>query len=402
MHNPDDLRDKTILLGVTGGIAAYKAVEVVSGLRKRGAEVIVLMTQAATELVAPLTFQTIADNPVYTDMFAEPKRWNVEHIALAERADLFAVVPATANIIAKAACGIADDYLSTTWLAFSGPRVVAPAMNAEMWSNPVTQRNVRELARLGCEIVEPDEGRLASGAVGRGRLPEPAIITEEISSVLHADSSLCGHTVLVTAGPTREYFDPVRYLSNPSSGKMGYALARAVRERGAEVHLVSGPTHLIPPRGVNLHSITSAEEMLDRCAQLWPRVDALLMSAAVSDYRPARRSEQKLKKDAGDPGELVPTPDILSNLQSNGGGRFVLGFAAETDEDSALQQAKDKMLRKGMDMIVLNRVGECRGFGVDYNEVVLIDEEREESLPAMHKLPLARSIVDRVVQVISD
>jgi len=401
VQSPEDLQDKTVLFGVTGGIAAYKAVEVVSALRRRGAEVMVVMTDAASELVSPLTFQTISANPVYTDMFAEPKQWNVEHIELAQRADLFAVVPATANIIAKIACGIADDFLSTTWLAFTGPRIIAPAMNANMWDNPVTQRNLRCLTGLGCEVIEPDRGRLASGAEGRGRLPEPGVITEEISSALHGDCSLSGYRILVTAGPTREYFDPVRYLSNPSSGKMGYALARAARERGAGVHLVSGPTDLSAPRGVQLHRVTSAEEMLERCRRLWPQTDALFMCAAVCDYRPARHSEQKIKKDEGQLGEMVRTPDIVTTLSEESGKRFILGFAAETDEVAGTERAVDKMRRKGMDMIALNPVGEARGFGMDANRVVLIDDEGSESLPEMHKLPLARGIVDRVVRVLS-
>ncbi len=393
-----DLRDTSVLLGVSGGIAAYKSCDVVSRLRKRGAQVTVVMTRAATQLVQPLTFQTVSDNPVYTDMFAEPKRWNVEHIELVQRADILAVVPATANIIAKAAAGIADDYLSTILVAFDGPKLMAPAMNHRMWENPVTQRNVRYLEELGVRVVEPDVGRLASGAVGSGRLPDPEALVEEISSVVHYNPSLQGRKVLVTAGPTREHFDPVHFLSNPSSGKMGYALAQAARERGAQVHLVSGPVNLRPPRGVRHHRVVSAADMLDKCLALWPDTDILLMNAAVADFCPASSSTDKLDKDADDPGGLVRTPDVIAALGERKNGQFILGFAAQTPGEDVLRRARGKLSRKGMDMIALNIVGGATGgFASDVNQVVLVSSGEEEDLPAMHKLPLARVILERVV-----
>ncbi|MFO8059073.1 MAG: bifunctional phosphopantothenoylcysteine decarboxylase/phosphopantothenate--cysteine ligase CoaBC [Bacillota bacterium] len=396
----EDLRGRTVLFGVTGGIAAYKAVDVVSRLRERGADVHVIMTEAATQLVRSLTFRTLSANPVYTDMFDEPRVWNVQHIALAERGDILAVIPATANIMAKAAAGIADDFLSTLLVAFDGPRLMAPAMNPGMWNNPATQRNRRQLEDLGFTVVEPDCGRLASGASGRGRLPPGEVLEEEISSLLHADDALAGRRVLVTAGPTREYFDPVRFLTSPSSGKMGYALARAARERGARVDLVSGPVNLASPRGVRCHQVVSASDMLSTCLTLWPEMDILLMAAAVSEYRPAEYRSDKISKTSGDDlGPMTSTPDIISTLSQYKEGRFVLGFAAETgDEELALGRAEAKLVRKGMDTIVLNIVGgERGGFASDLNRAVLIDSGGREELPMMHKRSLARLIVDRVV-----
>lgn len=399
-----DLRGKRILFGVTGGIAAYKAVDVVSRLRKRGAEVYVVMTEAATRLVTPLTFRTISANPVYLDLFDEPKRWNVEHVELAERCDILVVIPATANIMAKAAAGIADDFLSTLIVAFDGPKLMAPAMNHRMWENPATERNRRQLEAFGFVLVEPDVGRLASGAEGSGRLPSPELLEEEVASLAYADTALAGRRVLVTAGPTREYFDPARFLSNPSSGKMGYALARAARERGAAVDLVSGPVNLPCPRGVCRHSVVSTEEMLDRCLKLWPEIDILLMSAAVSEYRPAHYCNDKIKKTGEGLPPLTFTPDIISTLSQEREEPFILGFAAETGpEEEACGKAQDKLIRKGMDMIALNRIGgERGGFGSDLNRVVLMDRSGRESLPMMHKRSLARLIVQRVVHKIGE
>ena len=394
-----DLSGKTLGFGVTGGIGAYKALEVISRLRKRGAEVVPIMTEAATEFVAPLSFQTISGNPVYHEMFAEPKQWHVEHIALAERMDGLVVVPATANLLAKAAAGIADDYLTTVLLAYPGPVLMAPAMNTNMWHHPVTQRNVATLRELGYAIVTPDRGRLASGAEGMGRLPDPEVIAEEIVSYLHADQALSGKTVLVTAGPTREYFDPVRFLSNPSSGKMGYALAQAARERGAFVHLVSGPTSLRPPRGVDFHSVVTAEEMHQMCLKLWKQVDILLMAAAVMDARPKVVHAQKMKK-ACDPllGDVVLTPDILADLADQKGSRHIVGFAAETDEQCALAHAHAKRREKGLDMVVLNRVDRDRvGFSADASTVHLLTSDESIELPPAHKRVLARKILSKVV-----
>ncbi|MFO7942555.1 MAG: bifunctional phosphopantothenoylcysteine decarboxylase/phosphopantothenate--cysteine ligase CoaBC [Bacillota bacterium] len=397
---PKDLEGKHILFGVTGCIAIYKALEVVSKLRKRGASVSVVMTEAATHLVAPLTFRTISDSPVYTRMFEEPRRWNVEHIALAEWGDVMVVAPATANCLAKAASGLADDYLSTLLLAFPGPKLFAPAMNTHMWQNPSTRRNVATLRDDGYTVVEPDVGRLASGAEGPGRFPEPETIVEEISSFVHADSSLAGRTVLVTAGPTREYFDPVRFLSNPSTGKMGYALASAARERGARVILISGPTDLPDPRGIQTVRVTSAQQMKTGCDEHWEGADVLIMSAAVADCRPREYSPAKGKKDRDDLlGEVVPTPDIMAELGRRKGDRLLVGFAAETEGEDALINARRKLHAKNADMMVLNIVGgEQSAFASPYNRVVVVSDSSQEELPRLHKRCLARRLMDRVVR----
>ncbi len=399
-----DLPGKTILFGVTGGIAAYKAVNVVSHLRKRGAEVCVVMTEAAEEFVTPLTFRTISANQVHTDMFDEPHHYNPRHISLAEKGDLLAVVPATANIIAKAANGIADDFLSTLMLAFPKRKVFAPAMNHHMWCNPVTQDNVSRLRERGDIIVEPDEGRLASGAVGKGRMPAPGALADEIASAFFSDSALCDWRVTVTAGPTREHFDPVRYLSNPSSGKMGFALAQAARERGASVHLISGPTQQRPPRGIETTRVVSAHQMRDACLQSWQDTDILLMAAAVCDYAPQQSAKDKLSKREADEehplGKVLRTPDILTELAEQKGNRFVLGFSAETDRDAGCEKAKRKLQEKNLDMIALNFVDGDVGFASDDNHCILITGQRHEELPRMHKLPLARLIVGRIVSEI--
>ncbi len=373
-----------------------------SRLRKRGASVTVVMTEAATKLVAPMSFRTISDSPVHTQMFEEPRRWNVEHIALAEWADAMVVAPATGNILAKAANGIADDYLSTLLLAFDGTKIVAPAMNTRMWENPATRRNCHTLLEDGFAIIEPDVGRLASGAEGAGRFPDPSVVVEEISSHMHRDRSLEGKTVLVTAGPTREHFDPVRFVSNPSTGLMGYSMAMAARERGARVHLISGPTSLAEPRGVHMVRVTSAEEMKDACEGLWDRVDILLMTAAVADARPLRYSENKGKKNRDDLlGPVEATPDILANLGPRKGERFIVGFAAETPGDDALENARGKMQSKNADMMVLNEVGgEHSAFGADDNRVLLLSGDNCEELPREHKRILARGIMDRVVKAL--
>ncbi len=399
---PRDLEGKNVLLGVTGCIAAYKALEVVSRLRKRGGSVSVAMTESATRFVAPLSFRTISDSPVYLDMFAEPNRWNVEHIALAEWADLMVVAPATGNIMAKAANGIADDYLSTLLLAFPGPKLLAPAMNTHMWQNPATRRNTRQLIEDGYGIVEPEVGRLASGAVGPGRFPDPATVVDEISSFAHSDDTLAGTTVLITAGPTREYFDPVRFLSNPSTGKMGYALARAVRERGARTILVSGPVELTPPRGVEFIPVVSAEEMRRVCLDHWCEVDILMMSAAVADARPVHYMQDKGKKDADALlGDVIPTPDILRELGAQKGDRLIVGFAAETDREAAAENARKKLRAKGADWIALNFVGgDESAFGSEENRILLISQSGEEELPRAHKIQVARALVNRVVRTL--
>lgn len=393
------LAGKTVVVGVTGGIAAYKAVEVVSRLRQQGAEVYVIMTRSAARLVAPITFRTLSNNPVVTELFEEPKNWNVEHIALAERADLFLIVPATANIIGKVANGIADDFLSTTIMATVAPVLFAPAMNFHMYENPIFQINKRRLEGLGYHFLEPEYGRLASGAVGRGRLPEPeAIVVEAMRFLLPAGTAAWkGRRVLVTAGPTREYFDPVRFISNPSSGKMGYEVAEAARRRGAEVRLVSGPTSLPAPTGVSVFATETAQEMYERVMENLNWAEVVVKAAAVADYRPVHFSPEKVKKTEGNlVVELERTPDILQEVGRQKGGRLLVGFAAETGEP--LEKARLKLERKNLDLIVANDVTQPGvGFGAETNQVkILFRDGRIVELPLLSKREVAERILDAV------
>ena len=300
MKKEEVFRGKTIVFGVTGCIAAYKAVDLVSRLKKLGAEIHVIMTRSATELVQPITFQTLSQNPVHTDMWVAPQKWNVEHIGLADAADLFMIVPATANIIGKVAGGIADDMLSTTVMAVQAPILLAPAMNAKMYDNPIVQGNLEKLKGLGYAVVEPDYGFLACGYEGRGRLPEADVIIEAAARLLAPPQDLAGKTVLVTAGPTREALDPVRHLSNPSTGKMGYAVAEEARDRGARVVLITGPTMLKAPTGMEVIRVISARDMYAAVMDRFDAADIVIKSAAVSDYRPKEAAVQKMKKTDGD------------------------------------------------------------------------------------------------------
>jgi len=393
------LEGKTVVVGVTGGIAAYKAVEVVSRLRKLGAEVFVIMTKSATKLVAPITFRTLSNNPVVTDLFEEPKTWNVEHIALAERADLFLIVPATANVIGKVANGIADDFLTTTIMATVAPVLFAPAMNFHMYENPIFQRNKRTLEELGYYFLEPEYGRLASGAVGKGRLPEPEKIVAAALRLLVPEENgfWRGRRVLVTAGPTREYFDPVRFISNPSTGKMGYALAAAARRRGAAVRLISGPTNLPAPPGVELFPVVTAQEMLERVMENLEWSEVVIKAAAVADYRPAQFSPEKIKKTGGPlTVELERTPDILLEVGRQKGNRLLVGFAAETGEPR--EKARLKLEQKNLDLIVANDVTKPgSGFGTATNQVTLLFRDgRVVELPLLSKEEVAERILDEV------
>jgi phosphopantothenoylcysteine decarboxylase/phosphopantothenate--cysteine ligase len=391
------LKGKAVIVGVSGGIAAYKAVEVVSRLRKLGAETHVIMTRNATKFVAPLTFRTIADQPVVVEMFEEPKQWNVEHIALAETADLFMVCPATANVIGKIANGIADDFLTTTIMACTAPKLICPAMDHNMYANPVVQENVKRLNALGYHIMEPEYGRLASGAMGMGRLPEPETIVAEVLRVLSEGDDLAGLTILVTAGPTREFIDPVRFISPPSTGKMGYALAGAAAERGARVILVSGPTDLESPQGVETIRVTTTREMFLACIKVYPEVDVVIGAAAPSDFRPQETSPRKIKK-TGTPETLtlVPTEDIIKTLGQDKGDRVLVGFAAETE--NLLEYALDKVRSKDLDFVCANRVGlPDRGFAADSNEVTLVYADgSHEDLALDKKAEIAGEILDRV------
>ncbi len=392
------LTGKTVVLGVCGGIAAYKAVEVVSRLVKLGATVHVIMTAAAVQFVAPLTFREISGQPVYTTMWEEPKLWNVEHIALARRADLFVIVPASANMIGKIANGIADDFLSTTVMATTAPVLLVPAMNTEMFLSAATQANLKTLESRGFMIMTPASGLLACGTEGIGRLPEPATIVERIETHFEAGKSMQGIRLLVTAGGTREAIDPVRYIGNRSSGKMGYAIAAAAAERGAEVTLVSGPVSLAVPAGVKRVSVESALEMREAVLAAFPTVDIVIKAAAVADYRPEVVAEQKIKKNSVNlTVELTKNPDILAELGKIKTGQFLVGFAAETQE--LVTNATDKLRRKNLDMLVANDVTQPgAGFESETNIVKLFAKDGSiEELPQMSKQDLARLLLDRVM-----
>lgn len=390
------LDNKTIVLGVTGGIAAYKAVELVRLLTKSGATVQVIMTRSATEFVTPLTFQTLSGNPVHTDLFNLYQEQEIGHISLADRADLLLIAPATANIIGKIANGLADDLLTTTVMATKAPVLLAPAMNVNMYENPIYRDNENRLRRLGYHFIDAESGSLACGWNGSGRLAQPALIAEEVCQLL-STRDLIGETILITAGPTREELDPVRYLTNHSSGKMGYELARAARNRGARVLLIGGPTALLPPYGVELIQVTTAQQMYSAVMERAHGYSIIIKAAAVADYRPAQRSNGKLKKQ----GErltidLEKNPDILAELGKQKKNFILVGFAAETADLKA--NAAAKLKAKNLDMIVANDVTqEGAGFNVTTNIVrLLYSDGREESLGLMSKELLADIILDRI------
>ena len=393
------LTGKTVVLGVCGGIAAYKAVDVVSRLVKCGATVHVIMTAAAAQFVTPLTFREISGQPVYTTMWEEPKLWNVEHIALARRADLFVIAPATANMIGKIANGIADDFLSTTVMATTAPVLLVPAMNTEMYLSAATQTNLKTLADRGFHLMTPESGPLACGTAGIGRLPESSAIVERIAAHFSAGKSLQGVRLLVTAGGTREAIDPVRYIGNRSSGKMGYAIAAVAAERGAEVILVSGPVSLAAPTGVTRVSVESALEMRDAVLAAFPTVDIVIKAAAVADYRPDVVAEQKIKKQSSNMTvNLIKNPDILAELGSSKSSQFLVGFAAETQD--LAKNATEKLRRKNLDMLVANDVTQAgAGFESETNIVkVFYQDGVSEELPQMSKRELAAVLLDRVQQ----
>lgn len=391
------LEGKTIVVGVTGGIAAYKAVEVVSRLVKMGATVRVMMTRNATSFVTPLTFRTISGNPVVVDMFAEPKVWNVEHISMAEAAHVMAIVPCTANVLGKIASGIADDFLTTTVMACTAPKLLCPAMNHNMYENPVVQNNMEKLRRLGYTIMEAERGRLASGATGRGRLPDPERIVQEIVKLALPLRDLEGVSFLITAGPTREWFDPVRFITNPSSGKMGYALAQACLERGASVYLVTGPVSLKAPAGARVKTVETTREMLEECLGIFPGVRVVIGAAAPCDFAPATYNEQKIKKTGENLSvTFVPTPDIMKILGAQKGDRVLVGFAAETEDLEA--NAVKKLHEKNIDMICANPVHRTgSGFGSDTDILTLFyPDGRKEDLGLLPKERAAHLILDRI------
>lgn len=393
------LQGKQIVLGVAGGIAAYKVVDVVSRLKKQGAEVHVIMTEAAAQFVTPLTFREISGNPVVVSMWDEPKKWQVEHIALASLADLFVIAPATANIIGKIANGIADDMLTTTVMATQAPVLVVPAMNTNMYLNPVVQKNLETLAGLGYHCMNPDSGLMACGTTGAGRLPEPACIVETIIQHFAAKDALRGQTVLVTAAGTREPIDPVRYIGNRSSGKMGYAIAEAAAKQGARVILVSGPTSLAVPQGVEIIRVETAAEMRAAVLAEFPQADIVIKAAAVADYRPQEQSQQKIKKaEATLTLVLEKNPDILWELGQQKTKQFLVGFAAETQQ--LLQHAQGKLEKKNLDMIIANDVTlPGAGFNTDTNIVkILYRDGHIEELPQMSKRELAGVILEKILQ----
>lgn len=393
------LKNKTIVLGVSGGIAVYKAVEVLRLLTKAGADVHVIMTANACEFVTPLTFQTLSKNPVHTALFDLYQEREIGHISLAARADLFVVAPATANLIGKIANGLADDLLTTSLMATQAPVLICPAMNTNMYLNPFYQRNHQHLADVGYQLLEPASGELACGWQGQGKLPDPQEIFSAVCRLL-APGDLTGITLLVTAGPTREDIDPVRYISNYSSGKMGYAIAAAAAARGARVTLISGPVSLVPPAGVETVSVTSALEMQQELETRFDATDVVIKAAAVADYRPAQRAGQKMKKNDG-PLTLVleKNPDLLAALGQRKTHQILIGFAAETE--NLLENAATKLRQKNLDLIVANDVSAPgSAFGGDTNQVkFLFANGHIEELPLLTKDQVAYQLLDRVVQL---
>ncbi len=392
------LKGKTVLLGVTGGIAAYKIANLASALVKLHADVNVIMTQNATNFINPITFESLTGNKCIVDTFDRNFKFKVEHIALAELADVFMVAPASANVIGKIASGIADDMLTTTFMACKKKKILAPAMNTNMYENPIVQDNIRKLKDYGMEIIEPATGYLACGTTGSGKLPDEKILLEYILREVAYEKDLSGKTVLVTAGPTREAIDPVRFISNRSTGKMGYAIARAAGLRGARVILVSGPVSLEPPLFAELVPVVSAEDMYNAVMKYRDEADIIIKSAAVADYTPVAVSSEKIKKQVGDMRiELKRTRDILKELgQSRRENQFICGFAMETE--NLIENAVRKLETKNVDMIVANSLKtEGAGFGTDTNVVTLITKDGKTELPLMSKIDVAMKILDKTV-----
>ena len=396
------MRGKHIIVAVSAGIAAYKAIEVVSRLRKKGAEVKVVMTQNATHIASPLTFGEISGHPVALDMFEQVHQWDVEHIALATWADAYVVVPATANVIGKIYAGIADDMLTTTIMATTAPKYLCPAMNTEMYNNLITQRNLEGLRSLGYHIMDPAEGWLACGITGVGRLPEPEAIVDWLEAKMYSTNELEGTTILVTAGGTQESIDPVRYIGNRSSGKMGYAIAEQAARMGAKVILVSAPTSLPIPNGVDFISVDSAVSMQEAVEARYNDVNVVIMAAAVSDFRVLHKAEQKIKKMESMTIELVKNPDILQGLGSKKSHQILVGFAAETEH--VIKYGQDKVAKKNLDMLVANDVSKSNaGFNVDTNEGYFLYPDKEpKEMPNMKKSDLARHILREVIDLVAN
>lgn len=392
------LKDKTVVIGVCGGIAVYKACDLVSKLKKTGVNVHVIMTKSATEFVAPLTFQTLSQNYVVEDMFESPKTWDVEHISLAKKADVFVLAPATANVIGKVANGIADDMLTTTIMATKAKVLIAPAMNTNMYENPVVQRNIQTLKDLNYKFVEPESGRLACGDIGSGKLASVDTIFNSIIELLEIKKDLEGTSMIITAGPTVESIDPVRYITNRSTGKMGYSIAKKAIERGADVTLVSGPTNIVPPQNLKKFiQIESAEDMYNAVLENMDENQVIIKSAAVADYRPKEYSDNKIKKSDDDLSiRLDRTKDIALELGKIKNNKILVGFAAETND--LLENAKNKIQKKNLDFIVANDLTQDgAGFGVDTNIVKIIDREGViQEHPKMKKEEVADVILDKI------
>ena len=397
------LKDKTVVIGVSGGIAVYKTLDVVSRLRKLGVNVNVIMTKSATEFVTPLSFQSLSQNYVVCDMFEDPKTWDVEHISLAKRADVFLIAPATANVIGKIANGIADDMLTTTVMATKAKVLIAPAMNTNMYENPILQRNINTLKELGYNFVEPESGRLACGDTGKGKLASPETIVDEVVKLLSKGQDLRGKSIIVTAGPTVESIDPMRYITNRSTGKMGYSIAKEAIERGADVTLITGPTNLTPPQNLKkLVEIESAKDMYEAVLANLDENDVVIKSAAVADYKPKNYSNKKIKKSDDDLViELDRNKDIAQEIGKIKNNKILVGFAAETND--LIENASLKIKKKNLDFIVANDLTkEGAGFGVDTNIVKIIDKEGNiTEYPKMKKEEVANIILDKIKELLS-
>ena len=397
----DSLQGKTVLLGITGGIAAYKMANVASALRKMGANTHVIMTENATKFIAPLTFETLTNNRCVVDTFARDFQYDVAHVSLAKASDVILIAPATANVIAKLAHGLADDMLTTTVLAARCPKLIAPAMNTAMLENPATQENLATLRRYGFTVIEPAVGMLACQDVGSGKLPEPEELVEAIVRTIAREKDLRGLRVTVTAGPTQEALDPVRYLTNHSTGKMGYAIAREALLRGAEVTLISGPVNLKPVAGARMVNTLSAQDMFEAVQKALPQTDILIMAAAVADYRPAAVADEKIKKREGDMSiSLERTPEILTWVSQNRhAGLFVCGFSMETQ--NMLENSRAKLQKKHLDMIVANNLKtQGAGFGVDTNVVTILTPQETRELPLMGKDQVAQRLLDSIKAIL--
>ena len=394
------LNGKNILIGISGGIACYKVCDVVSRLKKLNSDVDVIMTKSAVEFVSPLTFQTLSQNFVYVDMFKEPKTFEVEHISLAKKADIVLIAPATGNIIGKIASGIADDMLTTVIMATRAKVIFAPAMNMNMYTNPIVQDNIKKLSEMGYEFIKPGKGRLACGDYGEGKMAEPEIIVDYILNSFHKDD-LKDKKIVITAGPTIEPLDPVRYMTNFSSGKMGYALAEEAKKRGGEVVLITGPVNLTPPYGVEIIKINTTIEMLNAVEKNFGDCDILIKAAAPLDYRPETVSKDKIKKN-GESLQLkfVPNPDIAVHFGKLKKNQIIVGFAAETN--NVIEYAKGKLKKKNFDFIVVNDISkDGAGFRTDTNIVSIIDnKDVVDNYPLMEKRKLAGIILDKAVELI--